>query len=317
MGIRGEPTVPDDPAQGLVWTAIVRQADKPGSESDFVSAGDSPRASFHKHPWSIGGGGAAAVKAVLDESATTTLEALTTVSGVMAIPGDDEVLVAKSRVDWIRKGVSETCLAPFAEGELVRDYQIHYLFWCIFPIDESGRFRREPTADKHLWNYRALLRRGICFGKTREERGMDWREWAMIVKDKFPLARSIIFPEIASHNHFVLEAGRLITKQSLPLFRLHEDAKDEDYLNLMGLLSSPLVCFWMKQVCYPKERATGDISKEKCRPETNRYVFNSTSMGRFPIPDLTRPEFAQVRWLALNLQKLGSPEQRRGLPAFS
>ncbi len=62
MGIRGEPSTPDDPANGLVWSAIVAQIDHPGSQSDFVSVADSPRELFHKHPWSIGGGGAAELK---------------------------------------------------------------------------------------------------------------------------------------------------------------------------------------------------------------------------------------------------------------
>ena len=62
MGIRGEPITPEDPAKGLVWSAIVDQIDQPGSQSEFVSVADSPASNFHKHPWSIGGGGAAELK---------------------------------------------------------------------------------------------------------------------------------------------------------------------------------------------------------------------------------------------------------------
>ena len=40
----------------------------PGSQSEFVSVGDSPRELFHKHPWSIGGGGAAELKEQLRTS---------------------------------------------------------------------------------------------------------------------------------------------------------------------------------------------------------------------------------------------------------
>ncbi len=73
MGIRGEPSTPDDPSQGLVWSAIVQQIDQPGSQSEFVSVGDSQRELFHKHPWSIGGGGAAELKEQLEDSCDTTL----------------------------------------------------------------------------------------------------------------------------------------------------------------------------------------------------------------------------------------------------
>lgn len=62
MGIKGEPATPGNPAQGKVWSAIVDQVDRPGSESEFVSAADTEREKFHKHPWSIGGGGAAELR---------------------------------------------------------------------------------------------------------------------------------------------------------------------------------------------------------------------------------------------------------------
>ena len=68
MGIKGEPSTPDDPAQGLVWSAIVGQIDQAGSESEFVSVADTPRATFARHPWSIGGGGAATCKELIEET---------------------------------------------------------------------------------------------------------------------------------------------------------------------------------------------------------------------------------------------------------
>lgn len=305
MGIKGEPAIPEDPARGKVWSAILDQIDRAESQSAFVSVADKERATFNKHPWSIGGGGASELKATLDENAATTLESLAKVSGVMAIPGDDDVLIAHSQSDWTRKGIAEQSLAPFLEGELVRDFQIYDQYCCIFPYSRTGVFAPEPTAEHHLWLYRSLLRRGICFGKTREERGMDWREWAMIVKEKFPISRSIIFPGIATHNHFVIEEAKVITKQSLPLFRLKNEATDTDYLKLLGLLNSSIACFWMKQACYPKERATGDISKEKCRAETNRYDFNSSAVMRFPVPDMTGSGWDRVSWLAEKLQTYG------------
>jgi hypothetical protein len=48
MGIKGEPSTPNDPAQGLVWSAIVGQIDRAGSESEFVSVADTGRATFSR-----------------------------------------------------------------------------------------------------------------------------------------------------------------------------------------------------------------------------------------------------------------------------
>ena len=42
MGIRGEPGTPDDPAKGLVWSAIVSQIDQPGSQSELRERGRLP-----------------------------------------------------------------------------------------------------------------------------------------------------------------------------------------------------------------------------------------------------------------------------------
>ncbi|MGO8896902.1 MAG: BREX-2 system adenine-specific DNA-methyltransferase PglX [Isosphaeraceae bacterium] len=103
MGIRGEPATPDDPEQGLVWSAIVSQVDQPGSQSQFVSVGDSPRELFHKHPWSIGGGGAAELKKQLEERGTQQLDEIIESMGFMAITGEDEVWLMERKwwtVPW-------------------------------------------------------------------------------------------------------------------------------------------------------------------------------------------------------------------------
>ena len=88
MGIRGEPSTPESAAQGLVWSAITKQVDVEGSESEFVSVADSQREIFYKHPWSIGGGGAAELKDRLDAAVTQQLSDVTTEIGFMLITGE-------------------------------------------------------------------------------------------------------------------------------------------------------------------------------------------------------------------------------------
>ena len=62
LGIKGEPSTPEDASQGFVWQSIVRQIDRAGAEDEFTSTADVPRTTFNSHPWSIGGGGAAELK---------------------------------------------------------------------------------------------------------------------------------------------------------------------------------------------------------------------------------------------------------------
>src|SRR5213078_1546427 len=76
LGIRGEPTTPENPAQGLVWRSIVEHLDDGQAQNEFVTVTDVDRATFGKHPWSIGGGGAAELKQLLEEGCGNRLSDL-------------------------------------------------------------------------------------------------------------------------------------------------------------------------------------------------------------------------------------------------
>ena len=91
LGIRGEPSTPDDPARGLVWSAILDQIDRPGSTSDFVSVTDADRKAFERHPWSIGGGGAAELKEQIDSAASRRLGELAESIGITAFTLEDDI----------------------------------------------------------------------------------------------------------------------------------------------------------------------------------------------------------------------------------
>ena len=50
MGICGEPSTPEDPALGVVWTAIVEHIDSPNTQTTFASVSDASRDFFQRHP---------------------------------------------------------------------------------------------------------------------------------------------------------------------------------------------------------------------------------------------------------------------------
>lgn len=90
MGIKGEPSTPAEPEKGLVWSAIVGQVDRAGSESEWVSVADTPRETFTKHPWSIGGGGAAYLKEMIEEAAANRIGEYATTIGFGCIISEEE-----------------------------------------------------------------------------------------------------------------------------------------------------------------------------------------------------------------------------------
>jgi hypothetical protein len=284
MGIKGEPTTPLIPSNGKVWTSITQLTDIVDSQNEFISVADLPKENFYKHPWNIGGGGASELKDLIETNSESNLMQLIDTIGVMAVAGEDEVYISDDSEAWKRLKISNDSLKELVIGEIIRDWSINEPFTCIFPYDNSGKFIEAETAETHFWNFRTILKTGIYFGKTKEERGMDWREYGVVVKDKFNNPISICFASVATHNHFAIDRSNRVFKQSAPVIKLAPDANEDDYFALLGILNSSVACFWMKQVFYPKGSVTGDISKEKGKPEANRYDFASTGLQNFPIP---------------------------------
>ena len=121
MGIKGEPSTPDDPANGLVWSAILGQIDRVDSESEFVSVTDTGRDIFAKHPWSLGGGGASGLKERIDTFCTRQLGSLTTDMGFFGITAADEVMLSDHE-SLKRQRVESAHSRPLVLGDEVRDW---------------------------------------------------------------------------------------------------------------------------------------------------------------------------------------------------
>ena len=254
MGIKGEPRTPLEPAKGQVWCAIVNQVDKPNSESAFVSVADSARPSFAKHPWSMGGGGAADL--VVDISRHRgTLGQITESIGFASFPGMDEVFAAGASA-FPRRGFPIEFIRPFVVGDSVRDWGISAEEHAFVPyesnltpirLDENSRWARA------LWPMRAVLEGVVTFGgRTRKQCGDQWWTWYRWIPSKYRSEYSITFSEVATHNHFALAKGSVAFKNSAPVIKLPIGESADNHLGIARLLNSSLACFWLKQVYQSK-----------------------------------------------------------------
>jgi hypothetical protein len=284
MGIRGEPTTPEDPSRGLVWAAIAAQVDHPDSTSDWVSASNTARESFHKHPWSIGGGGAAALKETLDDNATSHLLDHIQDIGRTTHTGEDDAFYLSPAVSRSRR-LSDFCV-PLVVGEDVRDYTIaEGTLVTILPYD---RRTAEPVpltthAERHFWPLRTTLRWRRDFGQTPAERGLRWFDHSMFFRERFRTPFSISFAFVATHNHFVLDRGGKVFKQTAPVIKLKDGATEDDHLSLLGLLNSSTACFWMKQTFF--DRGGGGIGGGIASEAWEKfYEHDGTKVQEFPLP---------------------------------
>ena len=294
LGIRGEPATPSDPAQGFVWRAIVRQIDEPSSESEWVSAADSPRDNFHRHPWSIGGGGAAGLKEEIDDAADRVLGEIADQLrgkpniGITAFTLEDDIYVQPESV-LRRQGLTSENRRIMVEGDTIREWAVGENDGVVWPYTEKFEpIRCDPRhpALRFLWLGRNCLARSIMFGRqTKVEAGLAWYEFGRLTAHKLMTPLSITFGEIATHNHFVLDRGGKVFKQTAPIIKLKSDATEADHINLLGVLNSSTACFYLKQICHNKGSTVDEHgARQRTAPFEDFYAFNGTKLAAFPIP---------------------------------
>ncbi len=88
------------------------------------------------------------------------------------------------------------------------------------------------------------------FGENMIEAGLAWYEYPELYTRQAQTPLSIAFAEVATHNHFVLDRGGKVFKQTAPIIKLPASATEDDHLALLAWLNSSVACFWMKQVCH-------------------------------------------------------------------
>ena len=296
QGKRGEPGVPADPAQGKVWASIVAGlrampvegvpiAGQVWHEDEFISAGPVERQRFEQHPWSLGGGGASELRAILESRAASTLGEVVREIGRTVHTGEDNVFFMPTAA--ANRYSASRHVAPYVKGEDVRDYAIAPGESSLFPYSENLQPERPsgPLAEQHFWRNRTVLSARIDYGQTPAQRGLKWFEYSMFFADRFRTPLSIAFAFVATHNHFVLDRGGKVFKQSAPVIKLPETATEEDHLALLGLLNSSVGCFWMKQVFHCKGYTASASGARTGAAEEweNFYEFDGTKAKLFPV----------------------------------
>ncbi|MGQ4808742.1 hypothetical protein NKDENANG_02130 [Candidatus Entotheonellaceae bacterium PAL068K] len=279
LGIRGEPGTPDDPAQGQVWRSIVEYLDRPGSQNEFVSVSNATRETFCKHPWSMGGGGSVELKQTVEEVCSGLLDQLVESIGRTTVVGEDDCWILDTS-SARRLKVHNYCL-QFGIGECIRDWGSFELSSVIYPYVEIGGKPISPDnylVTHYLWPFRSLLYQRTVFGKSLSDQGRPWFEHLEHYVSKLRTPLCIAFAFVATHNHFVLDRGGKVFKQSAPIIKLPSNATEEDHLALLGLLNSSTACFWGRQVFFPK----GGFAAGKWE---ERLEWDGTKLQRFPIPE--------------------------------
>lgn len=73
--------------------------------------------------------------------------------------------------------------------------------------------------------------------------GREWFEYQQHTKSAYVGKFSITFAEVATHNHFVLDRGGKVFKQSAPVIKLSVHASEGDHQFLLGYLKAHRAVF--------------------------------------------------------------------------
>lgn len=298
MGIRGEPGRPQSAADGAVWQSIRRHVDNPGQEDAYTSSTDLPRSALANHPWSLSGGGADQLLDVL--STGHTLRDLRVDIGMTDLTGEDDALTVPAAIHRLQYSIAR----PMVLGDEVRDYAIEAANVSLLPRRVGGE-EIEPDSRElqHFWPNRTTLSARLYFGQTPVERGCRWFDHAMYFAKRHATPLSIAFAFVATHNHFVLDRGGKVFKQSAPVIKLPEGASEGDHLALLGVLNSSTACFWLKQNSHNKGSTVDSKGARQTQaPWEDFFEFTGTTLKDFPLPlDLPLSRVRTLDGMALTL----------------
>ncbi|MEE1841911.1 BREX-2 system adenine-specific DNA-methyltransferase PglX [Streptomyces sp. NPDC088190] len=291
--IQGEPGSPGKAEDGRVWTSIVDQIDRAGSVSSWVSVDDLDRNRyFAKQPWILADGGLELNEAIETSSDAILKSKLSRDIGFASFPGQDDSFISTPQA-LHRGGVSPEVAMPLIVGETVRDWDTHCTESAIAPYGKDLKplpYDGDSAWGRLLWTTRSHLRSTRDFdGQTQQDLGKPWWAWYRWVPDRYRTPLTITFAFVSTHNHFVLDRGGKVFKQTSPVIKLHENASETEYLQLLGLLNSSTSCFWLQQVSHNKgegggARVEAGYAAMGSEAWKNSFEFSGGKVEHFPLP---------------------------------
>ncbi|MFJ9881818.1 BREX-2 system adenine-specific DNA-methyltransferase PglX [[Kitasatospora] papulosa] len=286
LGVRGEAIQPKDPAQGLVWAALVQQLANSGSESEWVTVDDLDRSTFASHPWSLAGGGAPGVLAALTANRCTLKDSVTRIGFYGDSHADEAFTLPVS--GWLSKRAPELLARVSHRGDQTRDWGFSGHDLAVHPYaSDKSLFPLQQLGDefvRHFWFLRTeLWLRGTFGGRTYRVDGREWWEWHQLPKDDGAHRWALSFAFVATHNHFSLDRNGKVFNRSAPVIKLPAGATEDQHLELLAVLNSSAACFWLKQVSHSKGRPGAERADAGERWEF-RYEFTGTKLQDFPLP---------------------------------
>lgn len=288
LGKRGEAEEPLVPTSAPVWSEIVDHHGEVGFDGRYVSVEQIPRSEMGEHPWVLAGGGARSLKTSI-ESSPSALRDIAIV-GVFGMTNADDCMRVHSG-DSERHGIEGKFVRSLYVGEAIRDWRTDESSSVVYPYKWPADLIPEnssPGLFRYLWPFRTILWARATFGGgTYRSEGLPWWRWHQVASDRLETPLSITFAFVATHNHFVLDRGGKVFKQSAPIIKLKDEHTEDDHLALLGLLNSSTVAFWCRLVMFQKGGdQVGDGARVSPAPWDRHLEYAGNLLKLLPLPPL-------------------------------
>jgi len=293
LGKRGEQEPPADPARAPVWSEIIANHESVGFEGQYVSVESFTRLEARRHPWLLAGGGARSLHERLTKAAPSRLGQFAKSIGFDAITQASHLLEI-TKANYRRLGVEVETLLPYVNGDIVRDWSFQDTGIHI-PVPYSRdtwelwrSLDAVPGLARFLWPHRTWMAIRSVSGDTRMP-DVGLPHWAIpqlaIEKHRTPF--SLVFGEVATHNHYVLDRGGKVFKQTAPLIKLMPGRPETDHQALYAYLNSSTVAFWDRLVFFQKGGdQVGEGARLSKTPWQDRLQRSGNILKQLPVPTL-------------------------------
>jgi methylase of polypeptide subunit release factors len=268
-------------SKGLVWRSCMRGHKTVGYEDEYVSIADCDRTVLSRHPWSLGGGGAADLKVAISGEGVAFRE-VADVIGSEVVTREDAAFVVGGHAAG-RLGLGAELRHPLVEGDGIREWGMN-AGEAIWPYDKTSlapvQGLSRAACERALWRLRSVLRNRTAFGKTQEERGLLWFEYSMLFRERLASPIRVAFPLVATGNNFALAGERSPAFKHSVVVAVLSDSVTA--FRVLGCLNSSIAGFWLKQVLHSK--GGGGVGGGVAAEAWERFFeFDATKVGAFPI----------------------------------
>jgi hypothetical protein len=240
------------PEESPLWQTISAHHDQPGYEDSKIVASDRLRIQMAKWPWNFDASAEPTVQA-LEADAQPLSSIVQSFGSVFDTHKDDIFMITGDSAR--RHLIERDDLAPFAIGDQIRNWQLVAYDLVLKPYDKAWALRREdPKSNlfRYLRSFRHELGARATFGGgTYIEAGEPWYRYHQLTRGHITAPFCIVYPEIATHGHFIVQRKGMLFTQTAPLVCLKSNSRNPNLLT-GAVLNSSTAIFWLKQKCFNK-----------------------------------------------------------------